>query len=180
MDSNIAAWGFEVFLILASGNLVSEDVYSTILTNTYLVLGIGMLFVVAFSLLKLMINPESDKKGASGAGKILINLLTSALMIVLLPVVFTALFNCQDSIIVRQNTIGKFFNYGGLSYEGEENSYDEIRAGSYKIVNGVFTAFFNADPDYCVDEEGFDVSLEPDDILDCKSFAQAELMIAKY
>lgn len=29
-------------------------------------------------------------------------------------------------------------------------------------------------------EEGFDVSLEPDDILDCKSFAQAEAMIAKY
>ena len=29
-------------------------------------------------------------------------------------------------------------------------------------------------------EEGFGISLEPDDILDCKSFAQAETMIAKY
>ena len=48
----VASWAFEVFLILASGRLIDNSSYDIIIQNFYVVLGIIMLFIISFSLLK--------------------------------------------------------------------------------------------------------------------------------
>ena len=139
---HVAARAFELFLVLASGQLLEADTYKLLVKNFYVVLGVIVLFFLAFLLLKSMINPE-EEKGSSATKKVIINLVTSSIILVLLPTIFTFLFDFQKSIIVDQNTIGRFFGYGA------DNNPTNIKEGAFQIVNGVYTAFFNVDPDTC-------------------------------
>lgn len=150
----IAAGAFEVFMILASGQIISEDSYKVMLENVYVILGVIMLFIVAFSLLQMMINPDDQKKGASSIKKVIINLITSAIIMAVLPTVFTFAYDFQNSFINEYNVIGRFFGYGNLgSSPIDDENRDVIKTGSYQLVNGVFTAFFNVNPDACIDKK---------------------------
>ena len=161
---HVAAFVFELFLILATGQLVDASSYETIITNVYIILGIVMLFALAFSLLRGMVNPDDQKQGASYVKKVIINLITSTIIMAVLPTIFTFAYDFQDAIITEQNTIGKFFGYGGSGSNDtptEQSNLDKVKQGAYQIVNGVWTAFFNINSDYCVEflqDEGEDPS----------------------
>src|SRR5574344_162044 len=64
--------------------------------NIYVLLGIIMLFKLAISFLKYIVNPDDlDKKGAGGAGLIKQIVLVMAL-ILLVPILFKEAYNIQD------------------------------------------------------------------------------------
>ncbi len=152
---HVAAFVFELFLILASGQLLEADAYETIITNFYIILGIIMLFALAFSLLKGMVNPDDQKQGASAVKKVIVNIITSAILMAVLPSIFSFAYDFQDAVINGQNTIGKFFGYGSASSTDtptEQSNLQKVQQGAYQIVNGVFTAFFNVNGDYCSDK----------------------------
>ncbi len=141
----VAAFAFQIFLILATGQLLDTSDYELMITNFYVILGIVMLFVLAFTLLKGMVNPDEQKKGATTVKKVIINLVTSALILALLPTIFGFAFDFQTAVIVEQNSIGKFFNYGGSS----NDNVATVKQGANQIVNGVYTAFLNVNGDNC-------------------------------
>ena len=149
----IAAFVFELFLILGTGQLLDKSVYQVMLSNFYILIGIVMLFIVAFTLLKGMINPDEQKKGTSAIKKIIVNLITSMMIMALLPTIFTFAYEVQDSFINQYNVIGKFFGYGNASASKDDpvntNNIKLVKTGSYKIVNGIFTAFLNVNLDAC-------------------------------
>lgn len=152
---HVAAFVFELFLILASGQLLEADDYETIITNFYIILGIIMLFVLAFSLLKGMVNPDDQKQGTSVVKKVIVNIITSSIIMAVLPSIFAFAYDFQDAVIMEQNTIGKFFGYGsatGTNTPTEQSNLQKVQQGAYQIVNGVFTAFFNINGDYCSEE----------------------------
>lgn len=71
----------------------------------------------------------------------------------------------------REKLINVFMTTFGLTPEEAEGAvfkdtpaWDSV--GHVNLMNAI--------------EESFDISLDPDDILDCKSFSQAESIIAKY
>lgn len=146
----IAAFFFKVFLILANGELVSADDYQIILNNSYIIIGVVMLFVIAFNLLKGMVNPE-EKKSTEAIKKMIVNFITSMIMIILLPTIFGFAFDFQNAILVKQNTIGKFFGFGDVgsssNNSADDNAINKVQAGANMIVNGVWTAFFNVNPE---------------------------------
>lgn len=147
---HVAAWSFQLFLVLASGQLLETDIYQVLISNFYVILGIIMLFFLSFTLLKSMVNPDDQNKGTSSARKVLINLVTSAIIMALLPTIFTFLFDFQTSVISNQNTIGKFFGYGGTGEaDSPTNNLDKVKTGAFQIVNGVYTAFFNVNSSNC-------------------------------
>ena len=49
---NIIAWIYDIFNFLAGVNLFKESDYMTIVQRLYVILGMVMLFVLAYSLLK--------------------------------------------------------------------------------------------------------------------------------
>jgi len=142
----IAALAFKLFLILANGQVVDSDSYKILITNFYVIIGIVMLFVIAFSLLKGMVNPDDQKQGTSLIKKLIINLVTSVLILAVLPTIFTFAYDFQSSVINR-NVIGKFFGYGDITNSNNEkipdNMLNAVGSGANQMVNGVFTAFFN-------------------------------------
>lgn len=160
----LAAYAFKIFLILANGKILSDDAYTKLVSNFYIVIGVVMLFAIAFALLKAMINPDDSKGGTSTAANTLKNFVISVLTIILLPFIFNFMFDVQTAII-SNNTIGKFFGYGGNS-ENEE-SFDVITVSSYKMANGVFTAFLTINPEVC-DINDSDAAVDEDDIRDCE------------
>lgn len=130
---------FQIFFALAQGELISGNDYADILENIYLVIGIVMLFSIAFSLLKMLVNPDDEKSGISNIKRIIINFITSALIIIMLPTFFGFMFDVQSSL-VGQNVIGKLFGFSS-GEKFEEN----IKMQSYEIVNTVFLAFFDCE-----------------------------------
>lgn len=72
--------------------------------NIYVLLGIIMLFKLAISFLKYIVNPDDlDKKGAGGAGLIKQIVLVMAL-ILLVPILFKEAYNIQD-ILLEENVV---------------------------------------------------------------------------
>lgn len=144
---HVIALIFQLFLILSTGTIIEPSTYQVLLSNIYVLLGVFLLFFVAFAFLKGMIDAD-DKKTTESTKKTIINFITSFVMIALLPTVFAFLFDLQTSIITRQNTIGKLFGYGSSSEGTNTVSVpDEIKVGSYQMVNGVMNAFLYVNPD---------------------------------
>lgn len=163
---HFAAWIFEVFLIFASGKIIDTNKYQLLIQNFYIIIGIVVLFFVSFSLLKGMVNPDDKKSGTTMVKNTIINLITSTLILALLPTFFGFLYDFQTSFITRYNVIGRFFGYGNISEPVNTNNYatwlcdmnnKEIRHGAFQIVNSVYTAFFNVNIEKCenkvIDEE---------------------------
>lgn len=148
----VAAVAFEIFLVLADGTLLSSIDFDTIIKNFYVIIGIVMLFILAFALLKGIVNPDDQKQGTQVVKKVIINLITSAIIMAVLPSIFTFAYDFQKSFIYDNNPIGKFFGYGSLDGSvSNTGGNDSIKKGAYQIVNGVYTAFFNVSTSYCDD-----------------------------
>ncbi len=151
----VAANTFNIFLILSSGDLIDSSAYELIIRNFYIILGIVMLFLISFALLRGMVNPDDQKQGTTTIKKIVLNFVTSVVILGLLPIIFSFAYDVQDSIIRDYNVIGRFFGYGSIynnnNKDNPDDYEDRIRQGAYGIVNGVWTAFFNIKTQYCDD-----------------------------
>ena len=154
---HIAAWAFEVFLVLSTGQILDSEKYSLIIQNFYIVLGVVLLFFLSFSLLKGIVDPDDNKQGGSVIKTSIINLVTSVIMLALLPTIFGFLYDFQTSFITKYNVIGRFFGYGNLGTPTSTKDTDyicqmdneSIKQGAFQITNGVFTAFFNVNSEKC-------------------------------
>lgn len=135
----IVSSAFRLFLVLAEGKIVAASAFSNIFNNVYVIIGVVMLFILAFALLKGMVNPDDKKQGASTVRKVITNLITSSIIVVLLPTIFSFAYDFQDSVLYY-NVIGKLFGYGVTDVESNTS---RISIGANRIANGVFTAFFS-------------------------------------
>ena len=54
---------YDIFDFLAKINIFGEDDYNAIVSRIYIILGVFMLFVLAYSLLKAIISPDDFAKG---------------------------------------------------------------------------------------------------------------------
>ena len=146
----LCAFAFKIFMILAQSDVLKEVQYDKLLTNFYIILGLIMLFIMAFALLRGIVNPDDQKQGTTAVKNIIINFVISCIMLGFLPTVFPFMFDVQDSIL-RYNVIGGFFGYGytGGKELTDSTNTNEIEASAYRLVNGIFTAFFNVSDGYC-------------------------------
>ncbi len=120
---------YKVFVSVANVNLFSEDAFNKITSRIYVVMGIAMLFIFAYNLVLMIINPE-DKKSTGQMTKIVKETIISLVLIVLLPTIFNYMAIIQrhvlDSNILGQIILG---DTGGTTV-GECEKYKE-----YTIIN---------------------------------------------
>lgn len=134
---------YDIFNALAKVELFKASDYQSIVRNIYAVLGIIMLFVLAYSLLKAVINPDEFAKGETSFPKLIKNVVISLAIIAVLPTVFTVAFNFQNSIL-NKGTIPKLIFGTGTNYDNEN-------AGS-EMSYYVFSAFLHPDFAWCEKE----------------------------
>lgn len=101
---NFINWLFQIFLILTRVNILSEETITPFVKRVYTIVGTVMLFVLAYSMLRGIVNPET--KGKDTAGKTIMAVVKAVVLLALVPTLFDFAYEIQDSIL-KQNTIGK-------------------------------------------------------------------------
>ncbi len=146
---NIICYIYDIFYFLCDFKLFDNDVYAEIVNNIYIVLGLIMTFVLAYSLLKAVINPDDFAKGEASFPKLIKNVVVSLVIIVILPTVFNVAFSIQNALL-NNNVIPKLILGDSSEYaERDENnnlniiideSTGSVSGGRY-IASEMFKAF---------------------------------------
>lgn len=135
-------YAYRIFLLLSKFNPFSVDTYKTLVQNIYIVIGVAMLFALTYSLLKAVINPDDFSKGDSTPQKILVNIITSIIIIIVLPTGFKYIGYFQDAVI-DNDIIGK------VIIGPNSNTSNTLNNGGYVMAEKVFEPFFQPNSDYC-------------------------------
>ena len=96
---------FKLFYALAEVQLLDNSIYRAIADRVYLFIGVIALFMLSSSLLKALVNPDEINKGVIKSFK---SLITSVILVVLIPTIFKYAFSMQSAIL-SDNIIGKIF-----------------------------------------------------------------------
>lgn len=136
----LVAQAYEVFMLVANAQLFNSnnEVIDRITTNVYTILGVAMLFVFAYNILQLIINPDklNDTSDNSVLG-IIKNLVISLIIIALLPMIFDYAYKLQNRIL--QSGVLSSVILGGTS--ADNNEADITDAGRNIAIN-LFSAFY--------------------------------------
>lgn len=97
---------YGLFIDIASARIFSSEVISDVGNRLYGLIGVIMLFVVAYSLLTAIIDPNKMSKGEMSSGKLAKNTIISIIIIAVLPTVFNFMYKVQD-VIMTENVFGK-------------------------------------------------------------------------
>lgn len=163
----LVSYVYEVFLCLAQKNIFDQDIYHNIADKIYVILGVVMLFVIAYNLLTLVIDPDKNSKGQS-IEKLLKNLVTSVILVIICPSLFNFAFRLQNSILLTNGgVINNLFADDVQDRSGE----DSIKMGGKIFALDVFKAFFTPeDNNYSLQNKstGKDYTLEDGTKISCK------------
>lgn len=144
---SFVSYVYQIFLVLAQGSKILDDKFvGDLVDRIYIIIGVIMLFIIAYSLLKAMVNPDESLKGKQSPVNIIKDVIISVALIALLPTIFEFAFGFQNSLLIN-NTIGKIIV--GASGSGTSDPANTIKEGGYIMAEGVFKAFLHANPEYC-------------------------------
>lgn len=99
---------YDLFLRISKVQLFTADTYGNFAQRIYAILGVVMLFVLAYNLLKAIVNPDDLTKGDKSFAKVAKNLIISLVIIGLLPTAFDYAYRMQN-FILNKNIIGALF-----------------------------------------------------------------------
>lgn len=156
----LISYVYNIFNALAQINLFGNDDYNGIVKNFYVILGLVMLFILAYSLLKAVVDPDSFAKGEHSFPKIIQNVVVSLIIIAVLPTVFSVAFNIQNTLL-EKNTIPKLIL---------GSSYDEGEASNAGVTLSyvVFSGFFHPNDYWCTQQGTELVAVDGDlNLSDC-------------
>ncbi len=134
---------YRIFFFLSQVNIFSEEHYRDIVDRLYIILGIFMLFVLAYSLLRAVISPDDFAKGENSFPNLVKNVVISIVIIMVLPTVFSVAFNFQNAIL-RNDTIPRLILGDNSQTDGEN-----LTTNGRLIVYELFNAFFTVNQEYC-------------------------------
>lgn len=138
---NLICYVYEIFYYLATLNIFTEEHYQGIVSRIYVILGLFMLFVLAYSLLRAIINPDDFAKGEQSFPNLIKNVLISLVIIIILPTVFSVAFNIQN-VVLNNDTIPKLIL--GVDEATEDNS-----GGGRMIAYYLYKAFLYPNSEVC-------------------------------
>lgn len=141
---------YRIFMAIASARLLSSDVYYEIANKIYIVVGVLMLFVLSYSILKAIVNPDELSKENNGAG-IVKRIALAVIGLAITPVLFNVLYQAQG-LFLEQDVLGKIFfridNTENVSVSGAVNASgnpdEQIKTiGGAVAATSIWQAFFH-------------------------------------
>lgn len=125
---------YQVFLVIANVRIFSSSTFDTLANRIYSVIGIVMLFIIAFQLLTNIADPDKMNSGENSTGAIVKNIITSLIIIVLLPTAFKYMYKIQD-LVLKEQIIGNIILGNNTA------SKDEVNKMGSNINTSIFPAF---------------------------------------
>lgn len=118
---------YRVFIAIANVNLFDKDIFNKFTERMYLVVGIAMLFIFAYNLVLMIINPE-DKKSTGQMTKLVKETIISLVLVVLLPTMFNYMAIFQKNILDSQIITKIIFGNGIDSSTDDCNKYENVKS----------------------------------------------------
>ena len=138
---------FKVFMAIASARLLSSDAYYAIANKVYLIIGVLMLFVLSYAMLKAIVNPDEGKK-SFGPGLIK-RIVIAVVGLAIAPALFNFMYQVQG-LVLEHNVLGKLFfrsdntevvSPGTIDVGGQQVTLDDVNPDNYiNVVGGSVTA----------------------------------------
>lgn len=133
-----------LFVLIADTGLFNPQTIQDFGSRIYILLAIIMVFIVSFSMIKYIINPDDFLSEKKGVAQLLKNFFIVLIGIVAVPTVFSLAFELQ-SIVLKDNIIPKIIlgsnvDNPTMTVDGEE--IDQITFGGKTMAATVFSAFF--------------------------------------
>ncbi len=141
---------FRVFMALAGARLLSSSAYTEIANKIYIVVGVLMLFVLSYAILKAIVDPDQATKGDLGP-KMIKNVVVAVVGLAIAPVLFNLMYQAQG-LILENDVLGRLFfrtentqkiDTGGavVTEDGTITFESQINPDEYvKSVGGAVTA----------------------------------------
>ena len=112
---------YGLFIDIASARIFDQDVISALANRIYSLVGVIMLFVVAYALLTAIVDPSKMSKGEMSTGKLAKNTIISIIIVAVVPTIFNFAYKAQQAIIT-ENILGRV-----LLGQGAAGDYDSVR-----------------------------------------------------
>lgn len=154
---------FKIFIALAGARLLTSETYFEIANKLYVIIGVLMLFVLAYAILRGIVDPDPDKSIKEHAGpKMLKNIIIAVLGLALAPSIFNLMYQAQG-LILEQDVLGKiFFRIENTELvqtsEGAKNPDEYVKQiGGSVTATSLWQAFFHPSPDSGLDASEIEV-----------------------
>lgn len=138
----------QVFFLVVDTNMEGQAIttkMNELMDRIYIILGVGMLFFVAYKIICLMTDPDKiSNDGADSMQGIVKNVVLSVIMLSLIPTAFNYLMQFQ-SRVVSSNVIGSII----LGTSNNSSDDNNVRKAGAKVALSIYSAFY-----YPVDENG--------------------------
>ena len=95
---------YNTFTNIASYTIINNDIIKEFNQRIYVLLGVFMLFKLAFSLVSYFIDPDKMTDKKSGAGNLVQRVVLSLVLLVLTPTFFNIAFKAQ-TYIIKENIL---------------------------------------------------------------------------
>ena len=142
-----AAQCYQLFMKLSVTQIFDENFFNNFATRIYSILGVFMLFYLAYALLNALVDPDKLTKGDKSVSKIAQNLVVSLVILGLLPSIFSYAYRLQNYIL-SSNVIGSLI-FGTPTIDPTVESDDSLIRYGDAISFTVLNTFLNSD-DYNV------------------------------
>lgn len=90
---------YQMILQIANISVISQASMQEFANRIYVLVGVVMLFKVAFSLIQLFANPDKMSDSKIGAGSLVKRIITSLVLLVMAPTIFQLAFRIQGTIL---------------------------------------------------------------------------------
>lgn len=138
---------YKIFMAIASARLLSSDVYYDIASRIYIIIGVLMLFVLSYAMLKAIVDPDQATKGDLGPGMVK-RVIIAVIGLAITPVLFNVLYQAQG-LFLEQDILGKVFfrieNTESITVNGATGNPDEQikNIGGAVAATSIWQAFFH-------------------------------------
>lgn len=105
---NLVSSSYKIFMALSGARLLSSDAFASIANKLYIIVGVVMLFVLSYAIIKAIIDPDQMTKGELGGPKIIKSVMVAVIGLGIAPVIFNMMYQAQG-IILENNVLGKIF-----------------------------------------------------------------------
>lgn len=123
---------YNLFVFLATEPIFKEEFFTDFARRIYAILGVFMLFYLAYALLNALVDPDKLSKGDKSVSKLAMNLVISLILLGLSPTIFNYAYRLQNYIL-SSNLIGAIVMGSELEETDSITSFgDEL---SFTVMN---------------------------------------------
>ncbi len=152
---------YNIFMAIAGARLLSSDAYMKVANKVYIIVGVLVLFVLSYSILRAIVDPDKNLKEELGP-KMVQKIIVAVVGLALTPIVFNLLYQAQG-LILENNILGNIFFSDEVLEDGTDpNTYIEDIGGAVTATS-LWEAFF-----YPSEESGLtseEITGKPDEYL---------------